>query len=56
MFSLTIEQIDSCLEQCLALWKKVYFITSILRQQESIGEALALQFSAANTFLIQKMH
>ena len=40
-FSLTIEQIDSCLEQCLALWKKVYFITSILRQQESIGEALA---------------
>ena len=54
-FGLTDQQIDSCLEQCVALWKKVYFITSILKQQESIPDELFQQFHAANAFLIAKI-
>ena len=54
-FGLTAAQVDSCLTQCLALWKKVHFITSILKQQESIADELASQFTAANTFLISKL-
>ena len=54
-FGLTGSQIDDCLEQCVALWKKVYFITSILKQQESITDELFQQFDAANAFLVQKI-
>ena len=40
-FDLTGDQIDSCLNQCLALWKKVSFITTMLKQHDSINENLA---------------
>lgn len=35
-FGLSHEQVTQCLEHCAAFWKKVYFITTILKQQTSI--------------------
>lgn len=54
-FRLKGDQVDACLGQCVALWKKVFFITGILRQRESIKQELFTQFEAANTFLINKL-
>ena len=54
-FGIKIDQFDKCLATCLALWKKVCFIISILKNQKSIDDSLARQFTEANSFLIAKL-
>ena len=54
-FGIKSDQLNRCIEQCVAFWKKVFFITTILRNKEAIGEDLSSQFVAANEFLINKL-
>lgn len=54
-FGIKSAQVDTCLEKCLALWKKVHFITKILKQEKSITDELATQFDNANSFLTTKL-
>lgn len=54
-FSLNNEQVDRAIEQCVACWAKVDFISGILRQHAAVNPELTDDFSKATTFLRTKL-